>query len=197
MILLLSVGSMYLLPQTGVKNKVDVTINAISDIVNSNVRHKTQDASINVRLESWLAALQIFQDNPLIGVGWGHYQEHAKVLVENGLRHKFAAVFPHPHNQFLSSMVGGGVLGLIATLGLFLIPVLIFISVIRFLYESEVSRKFALAGLIMVVGFAVCNLTESFLERSRPVAFFLFYLAVCMAGIHQKKSSISYDEKFI
>ena len=178
--------SLYLIPQTGVEIKIATSVENFTEYVNSDSSHWSRDTSIGARLESWKASWRIFLENPLVGVGWGNYQENARVFIEAGLYHKSAGYYNHPHNQYFSSMVSGGALGLLATLALFIIPIMIFIRVIKSPNNTDDARRIALAGLIMVVGFAVFNLTESFLERSRPVAFFLFYLAVCMAGIHKK-----------
>ena len=194
--LVISLVVIYQLPQTGVERRVAITFNELSEYFSTDTSHMSHETAIGSRFEMWQASLQIFRDNPLIGVGWGHYQENAQILVEKGLRHKTVGDWVHPHNQFLSSMVAGGVIGLIATLALFAIPALIFIRVIRSHDRSNDAHRFALAGLIMIVGFAVFNLSESFLERSRTVGFFVFYLAVCMAGIHEKENIlINYNEK--
>ena len=179
----------YQAPQTGVKKQVATSIANLAAYIESDSTHWSRDTSIGVRFESWKVSWRIFLDNPLIGVGWGNYQENARVFIEAGLYHKSAGYYNHPHNQYFSSMVSGGSLGLLATIALFVIPAVIFIRVIQSPGRSDDAHRMALAGLIMVVGFAVCNLTESFLERSRPVAFFLFYLAVCMAGIREEASN--------
>ncbi|MDH5766367.1 MAG: O-antigen ligase family protein [Gammaproteobacteria bacterium] len=180
----------YLTPMTGVASKLERTTHNLQIYYNSPITSQYRDTPIGARLEAWQASWQIFLDNPLIGVGWGRYNDHAKVLVEKGLRNEVAIDFMHPHNQFFSSLVSGGLLGLSATLVLFVVPILIFIRVIKSVDKSDDMHRIALAGLVMVIGFAVCNLTESFLERSRPVSFFLFYLAVCMAGIRIKDSAM-------
>ena len=188
----------YQSPQSVIKINISHAIKFTAEYYDSDITDGSRETSIGMRLEAWQAAWQIFLDNPVLGVGWGNYQKNAQFLVNSGLRNKTAARFSHPHNQYLSSMVSGGLVGLIATLSLFVVPIVIFIRVIKDPDIVDGRSSLALAGLILVISFAVCNLTESFLERSRPVAFFLFYLAVCMAGIHKKENIlISDNEKII
>lgn len=174
-----------------VNYQINRTLESISMYLNSDIDDKERETSLGMRFEAWQASWQIFLDNPLVGVGWGNFQEYAENLVAEGKRNRAAAYFSHPHNQFFSSMASGGLLGLGATLVLFVVPVIIFYRAIASNGRENDIRRIALAGLVMVVGFAVCNLTESFLERSRPVSFFLFYLAVCMAGIRQNENDNS------
>ena len=190
MLLVLLLFSVYKVPQTGVANKLDVTVHNVQQYFNTDISHISHGTSIGSRFEMWQASWTIFLENPVIGVGWGNYQEYAKILVEQGLRHRSAGDWPHPHNQFLSSLVSGGILGFIATVALFVVPIVIFYRVIASRNHTDDAKRMALAGLILVVSFAIFNLSESFLERSRTVGFFVFYLAVCMAGIRETKPEV-------
>ena len=178
----------YLIPQTGMKNKIETTAENISAYLNSPVNDNRRATSIGSRFEMWQASWQIFLQHPIKGVGWGNYREHAQRLVDQGLRHPVAAGWPHPHNQFFSAMVSGGILGLLAVILLFVLPAVIFIRVMHAPDRSVEARRMALAGLLLMVLFAVFNLSESFLERSRTVAFFVFYLAILMAEVHRDRS---------
>jgi len=179
---------LYNIPELSIERRFSLAYKQVYSYLNNDISHMSRHiGSLGIRIESWLAAWQVFIDNIYLGVGWGNYQKSVSALVENGTRNNLVANFSHPHNQFLSSMVSGGILGFVAILALFILPVSIFIRVLRSSGVSVDIRRNALIGLIMVVSFAAFNLSESFLERSRPVAFFLFYLAVCMAGIHQKR----------
>ncbi|MFK5854535.1 MAG: O-antigen ligase family protein [Bacteroidota bacterium] len=180
----------YLVPQTRVELKLDETITNIQMYINSDVNSKYRETSIGVRLEAWKAAWFVFLDNPLIGVGWGNLQENAKVYVDNGEINKSAIIYSHPHNQFLSVMASGGIIATIAIFFLFYIPFKVFYTACKSKESSSDQRRIALAGILFIVGFVIFNLSESFLERSRTVSFFIFYLAVFMAGIRERDSGV-------
>ena len=182
-VLLVSIFIVYQVPQTGMKERLAVTTSNIQKYIDADIKSTAGGTSVTSRFEMWQASWSIFLKNPLVGVGWGHYQKNAQKLVDSGERNWTAAGWSHPHNQFISAMVSGGVFALIAILLLFFIPAQIFYKVCKSPDRSVEARRMALAGLLLMVGFAVFNLSESFLERSRTLTFFIFYLAVFMAGI--------------
>jgi len=181
----------YFTPQTGIKNKVEVTAHNVQQYFTDGVAGRYHRTSIGSRFEMWQASWHIFINNPLLGVGWGNYQKNANELVEKGVRNNSASKWDHPHNQFLSAMVSGGILALCAILLLFLLPIKLFYSACKSAERTEDVQRMALAGLVLMVGFAIFNLSESLLERSRPISFFIFYLGVFMAGIRSTSGEIT------
>ncbi|MCW9047316.1 MAG: O-antigen ligase family protein [Gammaproteobacteria bacterium] len=173
----------YIIPQTGVESKLSMTFSNIQMYFDSDIYSRYRQTSIGVRLEAGRAAWLVFVENPFIGVGWGNLQENAKVFVENGMLNKSAITYAHPHNQFLSIMASGGIVATIAVFFLFFVPVKTFYQACKSSELSSDARRIGLAGILFIVGFVIFNMSESFLERSRTVSFFIFYLAVFMAGI--------------
>ena len=69
------------------------------------------------RFTSIRLGLEVWREHPLIGVGYGN--------VSQAMERRFAETLPglpamRPHNQFVSALVGGGVIGLAITLACFL-----------------------------------------------------------------------------
>jgi len=186
----------YQVPQTGMEYRANTTVDNIRTYMNADNKSVIVGTSVSSRFEMWKASWNIFIEHPVLGVGWGKYQENVIEQAEQGKRvllegNLDPGNFNHPHNQFLSALASGGVVGFIAVILLFLIPARFFYKACKSAeYNAEV-RRLALAGLVFVVGFAIFNLSESFLERSRTVSFFVFYLAVFMAGIRGQKEVIS------
>jgi len=169
------------------KNRAEITYNNIQAYIDADNKSLAGGESVTSRFEMWKASWDIFLKNPVLGVGWGNYQKNAEILVKKGERNALASAFDHPHNQFVSAMVSGGIVALVAILMLFFIPAKIFYTACKSADRSVNAQQIALAGLVLMIGFAVFNLSESFLERSRTTTFFIFYLAVFMAGIREKK----------
>ena len=180
-------SAVYLIPQTNVSKQIDRSINSIQLYVNSSINSKYRSSSIGTRFEMWQASINIYLDNPLLGIGWGNYQHHAKLLVDKGLRHPSAASYPHPHNQFISALVNGGTLAFIGLILLFAILSHLFILYIK-QSKSRETQRLALAGLVLIVSFICFGLSEAMFERSRPTNFFAFYLAVIMAAIYGQQN---------
>lgn len=190
-IILIVITSIYFIPQTGVESKLSMTFSNIQMYFDSDIHSRYRQTSIGVRLEAGRAAWLVFLENPIIGVGLGNLQENARFFVENGVLNKSATTYAHPHNQFLSIMASGGIVVTIAVFFLFFVPFKIFYRACRSAELSLDARRIGLAGILFIVGFVIFNLSESLLERSRTVSFFIFYLAVFMAGIREQDTDVT------
>ena len=172
----------FLIPATGVRSTIERTTSNISGYFHSDITDKVRETSVGSRFEMWQAAWQIFKDNPLFGIGWGHYKEQAQILVDTGIRNKSAATWGNPHNQFLSAMANGGVVAFVGIMLLFLIPARLFANSHKRAKTLEI-QQLSLAGLVLIVAYICFGLSESILERVRPASFFGFYMAVLFAAI--------------
>ncbi len=188
-IIVIAIGVIYAVPQTNVKFHTDRAMTSFQQYGDSDIKSYKRGTSVGTRMEMWQASWTMFLESPLIGVGWGHYQEHARQQVKQGLRNNSAAAFDHPHSEYFSALAHGGILGLAALLFLFLTPVWIFIKYIKY-GKSVESQRLALAGLVLVVAYMAFGISEPLLYRSRSVGFFAFYLAVFMAGIYGEENKV-------
>jgi O-antigen ligase len=180
-LLLFLIVSIYLIPLSGVKNRIDNSwVNIQSYVESQDVKDAARKTSFGSRLEMWKTAWLIFLENPVVGVGWGNYIIDADELVKKGIVGKDVAKYSHPHNQFMSALSKGGGLGFISIVVLYLLPMLIFYKVLSG-DTKPMNDRLALAGLLLLVAFLCFSLTEAILERSRSIIFFSFYLAVYMA----------------
>ncbi|WP_430868337.1 O-antigen ligase family protein [Demequina aurantiaca] len=67
------------------------------------------DASAADRAPLWRAAWQLFGEQPLVGLGYGNWAEHAEAAVGRTIP---------PHNLLLASWVNTGIVGLILTIAI-------------------------------------------------------------------------------
>lgn len=178
-----TLGVIYITPQTNVSYNIDRTINNLELYAESNINTDLRLNSVGSRLEMWQAAWKMFLDNPVSGIGWGNYRSAAQQQVDQGVRNPAAATFPHPHSQYLSVLANGGTISFVALLLLFLIPANIFRKHIQQSRSQDIKR-IALAGIILIICSLCYGVSEAILERSRPVNFISFYLAVIMAAIY-------------
>ena len=185
----LTIGTIYLIPQTGVQNRIDSSVANVEAYFDSQkISDRARHTSVGARFEMWRVAWIMFTENPIFGIGWGNFIEKNDELIAKGLSTKHISVFYHPHNQFISALAKGGVLGGVAVIIFYLFPAIAFYKVIGKSRNPEYHR-IALAGLILVIGYIGFSLTESILERSRSIIFFSFYLAVFMALVQGELES--------
>ena len=143
------------------KYRVDVTLWDVE--YSSNEGADLNYQSVGLRFKTWECCVDVWQENPLLGVGFGDMEAELFACYEaielKADRSKWLA---SAHNQYLEQLVGGGIPGLLLLLTLFLIP----------LWRKKVWLKDNL-----IIGFlallAAGMLTESFLERQLGINLFL------------------------
>lgn len=192
---MVAIAAVYVLPQTGVKQRVDRTLNNLDRYMASqNVNDPARSTSIGSRFEMWRSAWNMFTDHPLVGGGWGEFRGYTQKLIQQGRVNKNVGRYYHAHNEYLSILAKGGILSFTAFMVLFLTPTLLLYNKIKNTADQEV-RAYAIAGLVLMASYASFALSEAILERSRPVTFLSFYLAVFMALSRIRHSPIAEDQR--
>jgi len=174
-VLLMMSFLIYLVPSTGIKSRVDETVHNVMNYSPSD----TTQTSIGGRFEMWKAGWVLFKKNPVAGVGWGNYKQESQLLVDKNIVSPIAAEYTHPHSQYVSVLASGGIIMFVTLLFVFLLPFKLFFN----LYKSNVeeAKSYALSGMVLILGFMVFGLSATVFERSIPVSFYAFYLALMFA----------------
>jgi O-antigen ligase len=184
------VGAIYLVPQSGVQQRVDISVDNLKAYIDSeSVDDPVRSSSLGSRLEMWKAAGMLFKESPVVGVGWDRFKESVLPLIEKGIVHESVDDWGHPHNQVLSVLAKGGLLVFTGMAVMFVVSFFYFYRAIQLNTEPEVQRA-ALAGLILLTGYVCFGFSEAILERSKPVIFFCFYLSVLMSVVLAGLSSV-------
>jgi len=183
----------YAVPSSGVAKRINETLYNLKLYAESPIEDGVRATSVGTRLEMWQASWTIFKNNPMLGVGWGSYQENANALVAAGQRHRSAGTWGHPHNEYFSVLASGGILGFVALLLLLFIPTKLFFSAIK--KPNPALQRLGLSGLLLIVGYMHFALSEAIFERSLPINFYAFYLLVIMALISQERQRGSGEDE--
>lgn len=134
------------------------------------------ETPVGQRLDMWSAALQLFEQAPLLGVGTGAYQAETGKLVDAGTASYAIAGFDHPHSEYFDALANRGAAGLLALLALLGVPAWLFF---RRLESRDPHRMgAALAGLLVTVGFAIFGLTETMFIHSVTIGWYVIMTAV-------------------
>lgn len=144
----------------------------------TNVENVPKDAveSSAIRILVWQQALNVFQDNPWVGVGTGDKKD---VLIdyyeENGIVHAYEYKL-NAHNQYFEWMIAFGTLGLLFWLIVLFLPLQKAFSSGNFIYV------YFMLGILIILA------VESILEREAGVVFFaLFNSLLYFHPVHQKE----------
>ena len=135
-----------------------------SAVDNIRVFEKYHHTSVGERFIYWNTSARVFLNNPLLGVGAGDFQ--SEYVKARPARWADTPDSYNPHNQFLLTAATTGLLGL-GILGCF------FLSLLR----SSSDRR----TLVLMSGFLVASMFESYLWRSNTSLAFMVLMAVTVA----------------
>ena len=133
------------------------------------------NTSSGVRVQMWKAALLIFKEHPILGVGLNNYDDALLALYKKGLVSKLVIVFAHAHNEYVCALATGGVVGFFMTVCLLGIPANYF----RRYCQQSVWAVAGFWGIGLMAGFA---LTDCIFDRRMTVVMFVLLVTICMAG---------------
>ncbi|WP_346796983.1 O-antigen ligase family protein [Halomonas sp. Bachu 37] len=162
----------YAIPQMGVQQRVH---QAFSD-VELYVSGENRFSSVGARFEMWRGAAQLIVEKPVFGWGDNGYQRGMQALADNGVIHPEVTQFGHAHNEFINTMAKRGVVGLIALIALYLVPMRLFMRQLH--APHMVLRSVAVAGTLLPVTYIDFGLSQAFLDHNSGVMIYAFWLAV-------------------
>lgn len=145
-------------------------------------RHGEGDTSIGMRLQLWTAALHLFAENPIFGVGPYGYAPALPALQQAGLISPLAVSIGAGEidNYILANTVTLGIFGLLSGFAIFLVPLLILVKAAA--SEAGPQKKSAVMGVCLVLGFFVFGLTADTFDIKMVAAFYGLTLAILLAG---------------
>lgn len=173
-IILASLTVVYWIPQTSVKFRMNNMFKQISLYISEN---KT-DTSVGARFEMWRIATNIFLENPILGAGANEFNLRLNKKIESGQFPQSYSILHEPHNEYLYALSSRGILGFLSLVLLLIVPILHFRKYTRYQYDG--ARRFAEAGEIFILCYAIFGLTASMLDFWRSLIFFSFYLPILM-----------------
>lgn len=139
--------------------------------------------SIGIRTQVWQAAVQLFKENPLFGIGYGEFS-NVVTLRQKELAISQSAVGYHAHNDYLQLLAEMGVLGLISILFLF-------VGSVFLVFKRTTELLPRISVLAITVCWLIFGLTQVQLAHQRVVAFELIALVFCLALAKNTKKSTS------
>ncbi len=143
-------------------------------------RYTLPDTSIGQRLKMWAVAWRLFLGAPVTGVGSGAYQAATHDLVASGAVPEDIGDFDHPHSDYFDALSGRGLVGLLALLLLLGVP--------AWLYTRNLDSRdphcmgAALAGVLVIAGFAIFGLTETMFTHSVTIGWYVIMTAIFLVS---------------
>lgn len=143
-----------------------------------------RDTSIGVRWQLYKAAADVFYRHPFAGVGPEGFASEMRPMVEAEKITQDAGRLGRGevHNDILAKAAGMGVLGLIAILAGYFVPLRLFWQATK--SGSDRVRRSGILGIVFVSGVFVFGLTVEFLNLTMATAFYSFTVAVLLAACY-------------
>tara|TARA_R110000824_G_scaffold207027_1_gene392309 strand:+ start:64466 stop:65743 length:1278 start_codon:yes stop_codon:yes gene_type:complete len=162
----------YSVPQLGVQQRVHQAVDDIERYVTG----ESRTTSVGARFEMWKGAYHLMLDKPLLGWGSNGYQKGMQSLADKGVIDPGVVQYEHAHNEFVDITAKRGVLGLVALLLLYLVPLRLFMQHLH--APNLVLRSLAVAGALLPVTYIDFGLSQAFLTHNSGVMIYSFWLAV-------------------
>jgi O-antigen ligase len=148
----------------------DRVLQAKSDVL-SYKGEKDVVTSLSQRILMWKLAIRIFLDHPIVGAGPRSFRQQHKLYAESGMMKPLDGNYAHAHSDLLNIAAAQGALGLAAFAYFFWGLFKRYYNVLK--TGNQINKDWAFMGLTLLIGLVLFGLTESMMDRSFVVVFFV------------------------
>lgn len=139
-------------------------------------------SSTQQRLDMWSAASDIFIENPFLGSGFSYYSNRVLELIKEGKHPKWIASHERPHNEYLNTLVNGGLVGLLLLCS-------IIISMLYIFHNLTKNTAIRLSGYLLISQFLIFSISEVFLSTKVTIVYFCIASALMIfLGLNEKEN---------
>lgn len=159
---------------------------AVTDLTSVN-----PDTSLGVRFQLWGAAIHLFLQNPVFGVGSEGFISAMDGLAESGLITQAAAEIGkgEVHSYYFATLAKFGAIGIISLLLLFLGPLWLFVKAHKSPYQFH--RVAARMGVALVLGYAMYCFTVEMFNLKMVATFYGVTVAILLAAATNRTVGIN------
>ncbi len=159
LILSILMVSVYFIPQTGVKKRIDTTFSSLAKYQKGNAH-----TSSGKRLEIYEFALTLAKDKPILGTP-------AKEIRSKQIKKSNIRSLPHFHNHYLQNLAYYGIIGVILLLGVYVFSFIAFWK--RFKIPDVSARSLGYVGIMLLVSYLLYSVTDLVFHRNIGLLFYV------------------------
>jgi len=148
------------------------------------------DTSIGLRFQIWKAALLLFAQNPLFGIGFDQVPSMFQALSDAGTITPLAVKYGSAeiHDEILGYALKYGIGGLAAMVSVYAVPLLVFRRTLG--SADPTVRAASWMGIGLTTGFFLFGLTVEILNLKVTVTFFSLTLALLTAAATRQSRQV-------
>jgi len=146
-----------------------------------------------LRLEMWRSSFMLIKDDYGLGAGDLGYSKGIKQLVLDKKVHPSMANFTvEPHNYYLKTTVGQGVIGLLLLSLILIMPIRIFYAGLARDENSSVKTT-SLIGVGIIISYMDFMLSNTTLDVQLMTVFMAFILLPLLGNFHYENRKLEYE----
>lgn len=176
LVMLLTVTTFGLSQSTVVQKRIGQAFTDIAKLEQGNM-----NSSLGKRIVLWDSALTSTAEAPIFGLGYEGRVESRKAQVARGEMAQQSDYWlqVHAHNEYLEALSVFGVIGFVALMGIFLIPLYFHIK-----HESEddAQRVLNQAGIVNIIATMGYGMTQVFLGHNSGAIFYPVMVAIFLGA---------------
>ena len=147
-------------------------------------------SSVGERLDMWKIGSKAFLEHPISGWSLKELDYYKKDLADKDVVTKASISFSHLHNQFIDELAKKGILGGIAILSIFIVPLHLFYR--KVVGQGNKRIKFiSILGIIHVLSTIIYCMSQSFLAHNSGNIFYFFVLFLFYAFMVNESDTTS------
>ncbi len=173
LVLFFSVLFGFISTQTDAGKKI---ISAVVNIQNWDNGDQTYTSS-GIRMEMWKSSLEAAKNSPWFGYGYRNSNKEVSKYVDS--HSQTIAAFTHLHNEYLTNLLAGGLLGLVSLLGMLFVPMIFFYKNLK----NQKTYYYASAGILLCIGYTTFGFTHIAFGEEHINALYIFMLAFLLPRI--------------
>ncbi|MGK0673530.1 MAG: O-antigen ligase family protein [Halothiobacillaceae bacterium] len=170
----------YTIPATGVADRIHQAIHEVKNFP----QDTGAASSVGARLELWRAGAMLVNEAGLLGMNEARVHEQLRALVEQGVIRPPVLEQAHFHNEIFEHWIRHGLLGLLALLSLYLLPLRTFMRLAKTHHAPELKAA-AVAGVVSLTAVIDFGLTQKFFGHQIGMMAFGFTITVLWAAMLQ------------